>query len=131
MMSASNGEPSAVSIINDAEGLCDVFKDVFGDGFLEGEDKDVVVETAKQNLLDVRLHRDYDFAETNNTQQTVICEHTSQFMGCCFWIDEDSSEKMVFISETDASAHEYQKRGFTEYSKNAISDISLIPQKTR
>lgn len=127
----SDGEPSAAGVINDVEGLCDVFTDVFGVDFLAGQDKDVVMEAARQSLQDAHLHRDYDFGDAKDTQQTVICEHTSQFTGCRFWIDEDNSEKMVFISETDAAAYEYQKRGFTEYGKNAISNISLIPQKTR
>jgi hypothetical protein len=61
-----------------------------------------------------------------------MCEHTSQFTGCRFWIDEDSDEKVVLISETEASAYEYKWwQGFTEYEKSAISNISLIREKVR
>lgn len=117
------------TIISSVEDLCNVFTDVYSDDVYES--KECAIEAARQNLSDARLHREYDFGAKKDTQQTVICEHTSQFTGCRFWIDEDSSEKVVFISETDAAAFEYQRRGFSEYNKTAISDISLIPQKTR
>lgn len=128
---AEGDAPSTVGVISDANGLCDVFSDVFGAGLLAATDKDTIVESAKQNLNDAHLHLEYDFPDGSNTQKTAICEHTSQFTGCRLWIDEDSGQKIVFISETDAAAYEYQRRGFVQYEKNAISNISLIPQKVR
>lgn len=131
-MASSDNEPSLVGIISDADDFCNLFTGVFGDDLLTGSDKDTIVETAKRSLQNARLFREYDFDDAKDTQQTVMCEHTSQFTGCRFWIDEDSDEKVVLISETEASAYEYKWwQGFTEYEKSAISNISLIPQKVR
>jgi hypothetical protein len=129
VMSSNELDPlSNATVIHDVDSLCSVFKDTIGG---VTSDKDAVMETVKQNMDGAGLHRPYDFGGAEATNPTVVCEHTSQFTKCRLWIDEDSDEKVVFISETEAAAYEYKRRGFTEYEKSAISNVNMIPEKVR
>jgi len=99
---------SEVAIVDDVDALCNVFERAFGAQLMDADDKDTVVETAKQKLQDSHLHRLYDFGSALEMKQTVICERTSQFTRCCMWIDEDSEERRVFIMETEVAADEFK-----------------------
>lgn len=122
---------SEVVVAEDVNGLCDAFERVFGSEVLCSNDKDVAVEGARAKLREKRLEMPYDFGDEKETAPTVICEHTSQFKGCRIFIDEQSDTNRVYIVETDAVAFEFLKRGFKEYLKVSIPDISMIPEKTR
>jgi hypothetical protein len=92
---------------------------------------DELTQEYMQNLRELRLFKEYDFGSHAAEAQTVVCEHTSQLKGCRIWIDEDDERSLVFISETDAVAQEFEKQGFTEYRKHSISDVSMVPKKVR
>lgn len=128
---AASDPLSEVVVPESVDELCDIVGRVFGDDFLKADDKDTVVEGFKEKLREKRLERQYDFGDDKETVHQVICEHTSQFKGCHIFVDEESDEKVVYIVETEATANEFRKRGFTERSKVCVPDISMMPEKVR
>jgi hypothetical protein len=92
---------------------------------------DKLTQEYMQNLREFRLFKEYDFGSHAAQAQTVVCEHTSQLKGCRVWIDKDDERNLVFISETNVAAQEFEKQGFTEYKKHSISDVSMVPKKAR
>lgn len=128
--SQQNGQSSAgFDIIKDVEDACDRFQLIFGSQ--DRVNKDELVQQSLQKLRDVRIFRAYDFGDRELQAPTVVCAHTSQLKDCRAWIDEDDERKLVFISETEATAQEFERRGYVEYLKHSITDVSMVPQKAR
>lgn len=128
--SRQNGQSLAgFDIIEDVEDACDRFQRIFGSS--KRVNKDELVQQCMQKLRDERIFRAYDFGDRELQAPTVVCENTSQLKDCRVWIDEDYERKLVVISETEATAQEFERRGYVEYLKHSVTDISMVPKKAR
>lgn len=124
----SRQEPGIIPLRNVDDGL-DVFRRNFSKHKTFNES--FFLEESLQKLKRSGLHRVFDFGDADTNAGTVVCEHTSQFANCRFWIDEDSPEKRVFLTHTEEMAAEFARRGYTEYAKNSVSDASMVPEKAK
>ena len=124
-----NGQSLAdFSRIESAGDACIRFDRMFGSRSKKLKN-DELVQEHMQHLRESHLFKEYDFGSDPAQTQTVVCEHTAQLKGCRVWIDKDDERDLMFISETDAAAQEFEKRGFTEYTKHSISDVCMVPKK--